>query len=66
MKTLSLLTSAAFSFPETVDIHLLIMAGLVMMTALGAATCVALLLLLVPVLYLALGRPSPRRNVPPS
>ena len=56
---------AMFTLPSLTDVgdfHLLVMGGLVLLTAVGAALSVSLLLLVGPVLQLALGRHAPRRG----
>ncbi|MFF1829108.1 hypothetical protein [Paenarthrobacter sp. NPDC058040] len=56
---------AMFTVPSLTDVgdfHLLVMGGLVFLTAVGAVLSVSLLLLVGPVLQLALGCHAPRRG----
>lgn len=65
MKTF-LLAAAAGTTISDVDIHLVLMAGLVLLAGLGAALTILLLLLLAPVLHLTLGHHVPRKGPPGS
>ncbi|MBN9128151.1 MAG: hypothetical protein J0I04_00655 [Paenarthrobacter ureafaciens] len=61
MKPLFLVALASPTFEE-LDVHVLLMTGLVLVTGLGAAVCIMLLLLLAPVLHLLLATRTTKKS----
>ena len=60
MKPLFLMATASPGLPD-VDVHFLLMTGLVFITGLGTAVSILLLLLLAPILHLVLGAKTTKK-----